>query len=61
MDRETAKRRLVARHLQAGIETLYEAAALRAEDNDLVNGDLIRANLIKPDVIVESVDVIGYK
>ncbi|KAK7978713.1 nicotinamide riboside kinase [Apiospora saccharicola] len=47
---EVAKERLVLRHLAAGIETSREAAAHRAEENDLPNGDLIRSNLIEPDV-----------
>lgn len=47
---ETARERLVARHLLAGIESCGETAAARAEDNDIPNGDLIRSKLIKPDV-----------
>ncbi|KAK8005924.1 hypothetical protein PG991_012221 [Apiospora marii] len=47
---EVAKERLVLRHLAAGIETSREAAAHRAEENDLPNGNLIRSNLIEPDV-----------
>ncbi|KAK8085940.1 hypothetical protein PG994_000914 [Apiospora phragmitis] len=47
---EVAKERLVLRHLAAGIETSREAAAHRAEENDLPNGDLIRSKLIEPDV-----------
>ncbi|KAH8901529.1 P-loop containing nucleoside triphosphate hydrolase protein [Thozetella sp. PMI_491] len=47
-----AKERLVARHLQAGIESTREAAAIRAEDNDIPNGNLIRRKLIKPDVTI---------
>ncbi|KAK8135169.1 nicotinamide riboside kinase [Apiospora sp. TS-2023a] len=47
---EVAKERLILRHLAAGIETSREAAAHRAEENDLPNGDLIRSNLIEPDV-----------
>jgi pantothenate kinase len=48
--RETAKHRLVERHLAAGIELRREAAEIRAEDNDIPNGDLIRKHLIEPDV-----------
>ncbi|KFX98539.1 hypothetical protein O988_04300 [Pseudogymnoascus sp. VKM F-3808] len=57
ISRETAKDRLVKRHLQAGIETTTEAAALRAEENDLKNGDYIKENMISPSFIIESSDV----
>ncbi|KAI1848123.1 hypothetical protein JX266_005836 [Neoarthrinium moseri] len=50
VSRDVAKERLVARHLAAGIETSREAAMIRAEDNDIPNGDLIRAHLLEPDV-----------
>jgi pantothenate kinase len=50
MPRELVRERIVQRHLAAGIETSREAAILRAEDNDLPNGDLIRSKLIEPDV-----------
>jgi pantothenate kinase len=51
---ETAKQRLIERHLRAGIEPTREAAAARAEENDLRNGDLIRTKLIKPDIWIEN-------
>ncbi|KAL1888430.1 hypothetical protein Sste5346_009547 [Sporothrix stenoceras] len=44
--------RLVARHVQTGMETTPEAAMVRARANDLLNSDLIRAHLITPDVRV---------
>lgn len=47
---EVALGRLVKRHLQAGIETSAQAALLRAQDNDVPNGDLIRKRLMEPDV-----------
>ncbi|KAK3944401.1 putative kinase [Diplogelasinospora grovesii] len=47
---DVAKERLVRRHLQAGIEQTREAAAHRAEENDMPNGQLIRSKLIEPDV-----------
>lgn len=56
--RETAKKRLIKRHLAAGIESTIEAAAARAEENDLRNGDLIAKKMIRPDVIVESLDFV---
>lgn len=57
ISRETAKDRLVNRHLQAGIETTREAAALRAEENDLRNGDHIKEKMICPSFIIESSDL----
>lgn len=56
VSRATAKKRLIKRHLSAGIETSAEAAATRAEENDLQNADLITKNMISPDVVVESID-----
>jgi pantothenate kinase len=49
---QIAKRRLIERHVHAGIETSREAAAMRVEDNDLQNGAMIRSKLILPDVII---------
>ncbi|KAI0475408.1 phosphoribulokinase/uridine kinase [Xylariaceae sp. FL0804] len=51
---DVACERLAKRHLQAGIETSKEAAVLRAEDNDLPNGEYIRAKLIEPDIILSN-------
>ncbi|KAI5460215.1 phosphoribulokinase/uridine kinase [Mariannaea sp. PMI_226] len=47
---EVALVRLVKRHILAGIETSAQAALIRAKDNDMPNGDLIRARLVEPDV-----------
>jgi pantothenate kinase len=52
--RELVMERIVQRHLAAGIETSREASVLRAEDNDLPNGDLIRAKLIEPVVRISN-------
>jgi hypothetical protein len=41
----------------AGIESTVEAAAARAEENDLLNADLINEKMIYPDVVVESLDI----
>ncbi|KAH7155916.1 P-loop containing nucleoside triphosphate hydrolase protein [Dactylonectria macrodidyma] len=51
-----ARQRVAARHIRSGIETNWEAAILRAEGNDLLNGDEVRTNLIRPNVIVQSVE-----
>ena len=53
---ETARRRLVKRHLMAGIETTEEAVAARAEANDLLNADMIVQKMMHPDVTIESID-----
>lgn len=49
-----AKQRLIKRHMEAGIESTVEAAAARAESNDLRNGELIRSKLLKPDVVIQN-------
>lgn len=51
---EVAKDRLVARHINAGIESSYSAATVRVEENDLLNGRLIKENLLQPDVIIQN-------
>ncbi|KAJ3459880.1 hypothetical protein MRS44_015953 [Fusarium solani] len=47
---DVARERLAARHLKAGIETTRDAALLRAEENDIPNGRMIRSLLIEPSV-----------
>ncbi|KAB5515197.1 P-loop containing nucleoside triphosphate hydrolase protein [Coniochaeta sp. 2T2.1] len=54
VDRETARRRLVRRHVAAGIVRDEEEGDRRARENDLVNGDLIEDKLLEVDVVVES-------
>ncbi|KAH8658117.1 phosphoribulokinase/uridine kinase [Xylariales sp. PMI_506] len=51
---DVAKERLVTRHIHAGIESTREGAIIRAEDNDIPNGDLIRSKLIRPDVLISN-------
>jgi len=51
-----AKGRIAKRHIKSGIETTWEDAVRRAEGNDLLNGVVIREKLVRPDVLVESVD-----
>lgn len=41
MSREEARLRLIKRHMEAGIESDWHAAARRVENNDLVNLDLV--------------------
>ena len=50
IDPETARDRLVQRHLLAGIEPTEELALARVEANDLPNGNLIRERSFKPDM-----------
>jgi hypothetical protein len=44
------------RHVQAGIEDNFEKGLKRFDRNDVLNGTLIRNNLTKCDVRVESFD-----
>ena len=49
-----ARARLIRRHLAAGIAEDEEAAARRADENDLVNGEEIVRLLLPVDEMVES-------
>ena len=51
-----AKRRIAKRHIKSGIEFNWEDAVRRVEGNDLLNGVVIREKLVRPDVMVDSVD-----
>jgi len=51
-----AKRRIAKRHIKSGIEVTWEAAVRRAEENDLLNGVEIREKLVRPAVMVYSVE-----
>ncbi|RSL40670.1 hypothetical protein CEP53_013218 [Fusarium sp. AF-6] len=57
VDVEMARNRIASRHLKSGIESTWEAALRRADNNDIVNGEEIRKRLVRPDVEVWSVDV----
>lgn len=52
--RDAARRRLVRRHVAAGIAATEEEADRRAVENDLVNGDMIERLLLPVDVTVYS-------
>lgn len=56
VDTEIAKQHVAGRHLANGIESSWEDAVRRVENNDLPNGLDIRTHLIKPNVVVQSVD-----
>jgi pantothenate kinase len=51
---ETARERLIKRHVLAGIEKTRQAAAARVEENDIRNGELIRARLLLPEVVINN-------
>jgi pantothenate kinase len=51
-----AKGRIAKRHIKSGIETTWEAAVRRAEGNDLLNGVEIREKMVRPAVMVHSVE-----
>ncbi|TID13656.1 gb [Venturia nashicola] len=50
----TAKRRLIRRHIEAGIASNESEAAQRADENDLVNGREIVENQVRIDEVIES-------
>lgn len=54
VDRDLALMRVAKRHVESGIESSWEEAVRRASNNDMVNGDLVRAKLITPAVRVQS-------
>lgn len=56
VDREAARQRVAARHIKAGIESTIEAALARVDGNDSINGDEIREHLVKPNMVVQSLD-----
>lgn len=56
VDPKIARNRIAKRHIESGIEKTWEDAIRRVENNDLPNGADVRAHLIKPNVIVQSID-----
>ncbi|KAG0127121.1 P-loop containing nucleoside triphosphate hydrolase protein [Tuber indicum] len=56
VERGVARERLIARHLEAGLADTREAAAKRADENDLPNGDYLIKNGLKPHRIIRSVE-----
>lgn len=59
VDPATARDRVAKRHVQSGIETTMEAALARADANDIPNGKEVRERLIRPKVMVKSVDLMS--
>jgi pantothenate kinase len=56
VDVDCARNRVAKRHVAAGIEDTYQKAIARFDGNDALNGDLVRKNLVRFDVRVESFD-----
>ncbi|EME44822.1 hypothetical protein DOTSEDRAFT_173196 [Dothistroma septosporum NZE10] len=52
--RETAKKRLIKRHVESGIAENEQEAAKRADENDLVNGDEIVAGRLEVHEVITS-------
>ncbi|MCJ1225087.1 hypothetical protein MMC12_001736 [Toensbergia leucococca] len=61
VDFETARRRLVQRHLKAGIAKDVEAAYKRVAENDLVNGQEIVDNRLDVQEMISSREDQGWK
>lgn len=53
---ETARQRLISRHIKAGIAANEEEADKRATENDLVNGKQIVENRMKVHEVIVSMD-----
>ncbi|KAG8423961.1 hypothetical protein J3458_000803 [Metarhizium acridum] len=57
VDADVAKRRLATRHIAAGIEESMENAIMRAENNDMVNGEYVMAHSFgRYDVLIDSAE-----
>ncbi len=52
-----ARQRIARRHIGSGIEIGWCDAMRRAENNDLLNGEMVRTRLVKPAITVQSVEV----
>jgi len=61
VDFEVARRRLVARHIKAGIAKDEDEARRRADENDLVNGRQIVDNRVYVHEVVVSRDDVKWK
>lgn len=56
VDRDVARKRLIERHLATGLVNTPKAAAKRADENDLPNGDFIIENMMTPHRVIRSVE-----
>ncbi len=52
-----ARRRVAARHIKAGIEETWDAALARVDGNDTLNGEDLRRHLVRPRIMVQSVEI----
>lgn len=55
-DAGVARERLARRHVEAGIEGCLEDGFRRVDANDYLNGLVIRERLVRPDLVVRSVE-----
>ncbi|KAF9261980.1 P-loop containing nucleoside triphosphate hydrolase protein [Marasmius fiardii PR-910] len=53
---EEAQRRLVKRHVKTGVTKDEKDAVWRAEHNDMPNGRFVLANMLKPTIVIKSVN-----
>ena len=56
VNEETAKARLIIRHVKSGICKNEEEALTRVNDNDLLNGKYARSRLLNDTLIINSID-----
>ena len=56
VNEETAKARLIMRHVKSGICKNEEEALIRVNDNDLLNGKYARSRLLNDTLIINSID-----
>ncbi|KAL8662495.1 MAG: hypothetical protein Q9202_004640 [Teloschistes flavicans] len=61
VDFDTARRRLVTRHVKSGVTTTKEEAEQRVTDNDLVNGEEIVKDRLQVQEVVLSLEDDGWK
>lgn len=61
VDFGTARRRLVGRHVKAGIAPTEEEANKRVTDNDLMNGKEVVDNRLKVQELITSIEDDGWK
>lgn len=61
VDFEVARRRLVGRHVKAGIARTEDEAERRVKENDLVNGEEIVRERLEVDEVVVSKEDEGWR
>lgn len=60
VDRDIARRRIIKRHIKAGIAKDEHEAAVRADENDLVNGEYIITHSMEPHRNIISIQDSNY-